>query len=94
MHEHRHGRLASRIVTDLGRERLAEMALVAIAAQVELERLRLDAEIARPVLDRRDVLVRAARLRAHGSQLVARHLHVRDARVGKRLQPRVVLGAR
>jgi len=53
----------------------------------------VEAERIRPVLDRRDVEIGLSRDRADGGELVARHLHLRDAWIGERLQPRVVLGA-
>ena len=54
------------IVSDLDRECLAKVRFVAESAQVELERLRLDAEGPRPVLDGRDVEVGLARDGADG----------------------------
>jgi hypothetical protein len=46
------------VVADRDRERLAEPFLVAVTAQIQLERLRLDAELPRPVLHAGDVEIR------------------------------------
>jgi len=81
------------VVADPDGERLAEVPLVAERREVELQRLGLEAELLRLVLDRRDVEVRLAGDRADRGELVARHLHVGDSRVGERLQPGVVLRA-
>ena len=81
------------VVADLHRERLAERALGAEAAEVDLQRLRLEAERLRLVVDRRRVEVRLRGDRAHRRQLVARHLDARDAGVRERLEPRVRLRA-
>ncbi len=59
----------------------------------QLERLRLDAEGPRPVLDRGDVEVGLAGHGTDGRELVARHLDLRHARVGEGLESRVVIGA-
>ena len=74
-------------------QRLAERALVAEAREVDLQRLRLEAQLARLVLDRRGVEVRLVRDRAHRGQLVADHLDALDARVRKRLEARVRVAA-
>src|SRR5438270_402788 len=68
-------------------------ALVAKAREVELQRLRLEAERVRPVGDARDVEVRLRRDRANRGQLVARHLDLGDAGIREGLQPGVVLAA-
>src|SRR5512146_2429584 len=81
------------VVADLHRERLGEHALVAEASEVELERLRLEAERVRLVLDERVVEVRLGGDRADGRQLVARQLHPRHAGVRERLEAGVVLRA-
>ena len=65
------------VVSDLDRERLAEVTLVPIVVQVQLERLRLDAARFRPVLDGGDIQVGLACERADGSELVARQLDAR-----------------
>src|SRR5438445_11397792 len=54
------------VVADLDGEGLAEGALVADAAQVELERFRLEAKRSRRVLDRGDIEVGLAGDRADG----------------------------
>ena len=82
------------VVADPYRERLAERALVAEAGEVQLQRLRLEAERVRLVRDRRPVEIGLSGDRAHRRQLVARHLDLRDAGVRERLEPGVVLGAR
>ena len=82
------------VVPDPDRERLAERALVPEARQVELQRLRLDAQLVRRVLDRGDVQVRLAGYGADRGQLVARQLDVRDAGVREGLEARLVLRAR
>src|SRR5437763_1365439 len=79
------------VVADLDREGLAEGALVAEAAQVELERFRLEAKRSRRVLDRGDIEVGLAGDRADGGEFVAGHLDVRYAWIGERLQAGVVL---
>ena len=66
-------------------------ALVAEPVQVELERLRLDAQPAGPVLDARHVHVGLPGDRTHRGQLVARQLDVGDAGVRERLEACVVL---
>src|SRR5438045_2004403 len=81
------------VVADLDREGLAEGALVAEAAQVELERFRLEAKRSRRVLDRGDIEVGLAGDRADGVEFVAGHLDVRYAWIGERLQAGVVLRA-
>src|SRR5262245_12849525 len=58
------------VVADADGERLGERAFVAERAQVELQRLGLDAERPGPELDRRDVEVRLARHGADRRQLV------------------------
>ena len=77
------------VVADLDGERLAERALVAVAREVDLHRLRLEAEPVGPVADRRDVVVGLVRDRAHRRELVALQLDDRDAGVRERLQPSV-----
>ena len=79
------------VVADPHGERLAELALVAELHEVELERLRLQAERLREVLDRGDVHVGLERDRAERRELVARHLDALDAGVRERLEPGVVL---
>ena len=81
---------ASRIWTA---QRLAEDALVVEACEVELQRLRLEAEGARLVPDRRRVEVGLGRDGTHRGQLVAHHLDGRDTGVRKRLQPGVGVAA-
>jgi uncharacterized protein len=81
------------VAADLDRERFAEGAFVPEAVQVQLQRLRLEAERPRGVLDRGDVQVWLARDRADRDELVARQLDVRDAWVQEALEPGEVLGA-
>jgi hypothetical protein len=81
------------VVADLDRQGLAEAALVAEAVQVELQRLRLEAQGFRRVLDRGDVQVGLAGDRTDGRELVARQLDDGYARIGERLQAGIGLGA-
>src|SRR5438105_1429767 len=81
------------VVADPDGEGLAEDALVAEAAQVELERFRLEAKRSRPVLDRGDIEVGLAGDRADGGEFVAGHLDVRYAWIRERLHAGVVLRA-
>ncbi len=74
------------LVPDLHRERLAERTLVAEAREVDLQRLRLEAERLRPVLDRRGVEVGLVRDRAQRRELVAHQLDGLDARVREGLE--------
>src|ERR1700693_2798912 len=69
------------------------MPFVSKAHQVELERLRFEAAIARGVLDRRNVEIGLSCDRADGGELIARHLDLGDTRIRKRLQPGIVVGA-
>src|SRR5262249_47905391 len=82
------------VVANAYRERLAERALVPEAHQVELERLRLEAQRPGPVADGDAVHVGLARDRAHRGELVADELDVGDAGVREALETRVVLGSR
>jgi hypothetical protein len=82
------------VIADLHGERLAEVPLVAEAVQVQLQRLRLEAEILRGVPDRGDVEIRLTGDGTDSGELVTRQLDLRDAGIGKRLQPGVVLRAR
>src|SRR5438105_3237742 len=82
------------VVPDPDGERLAERALVPEAREVQLERLRFEAERPRPVLDRRRVDVGLIRDRADRGQLVARHLDLGHARVRERLEAGVGLAPR
>src|SRR5439155_19332276 len=96
-HAHLLGRKTERlgeVVADLDRECLAEVPFVAVTAEIQLERLRLDAELARPILHAGNVEIRLLRNRADRGQLVADHLDPRDTRIGEGLQPGVVIGAR
>src|SRR5206468_1429856 len=70
---------------------LGEAALVAEAVQVELDRLRLETEAVRLVLDPRTVEVGLAGDRADRRELVAVELDARDPRVRKGLEAGVVL---
>jgi hypothetical protein len=81
------------VVADLDRKSLAEAALVAEAVQVELERLRLEAQRFRRVLDRCDIEVGLAGDGTDGRELVARQLDDGYARIGERLQAGIGLGA-
>src|SRR6266516_3590925 len=82
------------IVPDPDRQPLTEVALVAEAVQVELQRLGLEAEILRAVLDRGFVEIGLAGDRTDRGELVARQRHLGDAGVRERLQARVVFRAR
>src|SRR3954451_13121465 len=96
-HLHALGRQLERpgdVVADAHGERLAERALVAKAGEVELERLRLEAEALGPVADGHDVEVRLSGDRADRRQLVAAHLDLGDAGVRERLETGEVLRAR
>jgi hypothetical protein len=81
------------LVADPHGERLAERALVAEAREVDLQRLRLEAETVGLVLDRRRVEVGLVRDRAQGGQLVAHHLDNGDTGVREGLEPRVRVAA-
>src|SRR4051794_28252964 len=81
------------LVADLDGQRLAERALVAESRQVDLQRLRLEAERHGLVHDRRRVEVGLVRDRADGGELVADELDALDAGVLERLEPRVRLAA-
>src|SRR6266511_4287992 len=81
------------VVADPHRKRLAERAFVPEAAEVDLQRLRLEAERSRLVLDRGEVEIGLAGDGTDGRQLVARQLDARDAGIGERLEPGVVLRA-
>src|SRR5207248_8841133 len=62
--------------------------------EVELERLRLEAESIGAVRDTGDVEVGLRGDRADGGELVARHLDLSDAGIRERFEPRVVLAPR
>src|SRR5262245_20955219 len=69
------------VVANLNGEGLAERDFVAEVVEVELDRLRLEAQRVGLVVDLRAVHVGLARDRADGGELVAVELDARDARV-------------
>src|SRR5439155_26902498 len=80
-------------IADLDRERFAKVAFVSESVEIQLERLRLYAQVLRPVLDRRDIEVRLTGDGAYGRELIACHLDVGHPRIGERFQPGVVIRA-
>ena len=82
------------LVADLDGERLAEDTLVVEARQVDLQRLRLEAELSRLVRDRRGVEVGLVRDRAERGQLVALELDALDPRVRERLEAVIRIASR